>query len=251
MPPELTPVDQSICEAINALFEIDVSWLDDIREVEPQAIVEFKENAAYLLELIKKRPHIVEAAKTISSAYGSNAKYSVPSLPSSYLETYISIREFNVFLESIVSSIYDQRSRELSEVKLESALDLFWEKERELLMLAGLNQGTTQVILERLKTYERQVITNFLTGQYIKPSRWERSSASAKNQLAGRIGVKSRTQYQRQTTLAALKDKIVGNAVIWANLIPLFYRVQMDWASTISTIAGATAAAIIPSQSRH
>jgi hypothetical protein len=248
---ELSAPDQRIADLANELMDIPIGWTDDPREIDRDAIRDFQRKLAEFLAQFEDRSELIDAAVVVSALLKASAAppsdiLPLPGLdgrihPSSYALIYELVRDaFGSFHE-------DQNRTEI----VERNLDAFFEAERDLLLSTGLNQQTVQIILTRLEMRRAAVALNLTRTHAISRSKWGRSLDAAINMTRiERLSARTRTEYVRAPILARLKDRAVGFATLWGDLVPLFYGKNIDVAGFISVVAGATLSTILPADPR-
>ena len=134
----------------------------------------------------------------------------------------------------------------------DQVIDVFLTKERLILREFGLNQSSTEIIIERLKKFKIQALLNVSDHRTINSDRITKSCAAlyeiSRQPVAiyagGIAGAKARSSQRRK--LRQAKDKIVGIATLFGDAAPLLVGAKLDVVSYLSTAFGATAMALLP-----
>lgn len=145
--------------------------------------------------------------------------------------------------------------RELSQYEYGRIFNMFYPAEERILKRSGFNQNSIAIIINKLRERQEAIRINLASRSSVYINRYLPSIESLKTfantveSIAGRMR-NQETGYVNLAKIKSLhrsKEKVIGLATLWGDAVPLL--VSQDWgiAGVISTTAGATVAAVMPS----
>lgn len=259
--------EDDIADKFNQIFQLELDWGDKSAtpEVSPSEIVEFAKLIEQILPMIRLR----EVQNAIWILTQNKSLLPLALQDDNFMRSLDTNRKERAAIEKSLRDEYCNPmvfldkgrdfERELTEEDMRKLLELFYPRERELLHEAGLNQSSVAVIVSKLQRCEESVRKNLLasrsvlTGKYVEVTNvlHRQVDALRRRVLAARSDVRTRRiKLTSPITLLRSREKIIGLATLWGNAVPLI--ITKDWgiASVISTTAGATVAAVLPSGQR-
>jgi hypothetical protein len=132
------------------------------------------------------------------------------------------------------------------EADFESQMDDFFRAEEAVLRAAGLDQASTGIIILYLRSKCRAIVENLRKQRMLYTKRYEKSIDSLTNDTTRVLGMREKRGAISTKMLRRTKNKIVGLATIWADVIPLATARDWGMAGVWSCVAGATVASIMP-----
>jgi len=128
---------------------------------------------------------------------------------------------------------------------IEEEMDHFFHLEEVLLRDAGLDQASTGVVLRSLRRKRSAIVRNLREGRIVYLGRYERAIDVAVDEAKRVLGAREVRGLVRTKKLRGVKDKVVGLATIWSDVIPLVISGDWGMAGVWSCVAGATAASMM------
>jgi hypothetical protein len=132
----------------------------------------------------------------------------------------------------------------------------FYEAEEKQLRAAGLNQSSIAIILGTIRRYYPHIRKHLVayksvpTGRYHEAVGLLKKASERIGEVSGKLGAQQGKVLVPLRDLLRAKSKVIGLATLWGDAVPLILCKDWGIASVISTTAGATIAAILPSGQR-
>lgn len=244
-------IDKRICEIADKIFEIDLKWEKkpwetEKNEIDKDKLKEFRYLMKDFLDSIESRPELIDAAIKLNAATSIRASTFQLKLP----QTRIRVRSTDP-IEIAKSSFIDTYGT-IGDSNREAALEENWrkfkEREMQILQAYGVNQLTAAGAMSVIETYREKIIRNVVEGKAIHKSKIKRSIQSAKNLAEIDITTRTKPEYLRIPVLDSLKGRAAGIITLLSNAYACVIELNLDAVGIISSAAGATAAAILPSR---
>jgi hypothetical protein len=250
--------DNEIAEILNRIFELRIGWTTGIDSDNPsrEDFQEFHDLCVRLVGLLRNAK-LADAIWTLTQNQDFITVAMVePSLMDSIGFTEKERQEVKkgVFeAHQILSDKFAGAPRaRWHEDGGRTLMQLFYESERVVLQKAGLNQASVAIIIERLRRSEPTIVQHLLNRSSVYTGRFIKALGALQtfsHRVARFRGRKGRVAKPGKSLIPA-KDKVVGLATLWGNALPLVLTKDWGIAGVISTTAGATVAAVLPSGER-
>lgn len=243
--------DKRICEIADRIFEIDLRWEKKPWEVEKDEIDKDKLNEfRYLmkdfLNSIESRPELIDVAIKLNAA--TSIRYSMFQFKIPQTRHRIQSAEPTEIARSSFTDTYGTIGDSNRKVALAENWQKFKEREMQILQAYGVNQLTAAGAMSVIEIYREKIIKNIIEGKTIQKSKVKRSIQSARNLAEMDITPRTKPEYLRVPILDALKGRAAGILILLSNAYACIIELNLDAVGVISSAAGATAAAILPSR---
>lgn len=251
-------------DVLNEIFDLPVDW--DYSEIEKEIPLSVLEDFSRLSGLIANLSLEREYHAAISFIWKTRKYVGVHEYSSSnFIGTEISANEAVEIMERLGRSESDALNVVAKHARTDPSLsalllhqdrsaifEIFLNKERVILRDWGLNQQSTEIVIERIRSFEFRIFLNMITGGSVNSDKISKACIALQRQSKlpvaayrqGRSGHLARSSLR--TNLVRSKDKIIGLATLFGDAAPLALGKGLDVSSYISTAAGATVLAMLP-----